>query len=119
VSSSDHVSPPLAFTIAMLCWRIRGTRARRHASTQIGVPSRRSRSFAAQSPRPLGPGNEVARFTATSQPASAAASEAPSKMSAVWISAPHARATPAASGRRTSARTRWPCATRRGIMWRA
>jgi hypothetical protein len=45
VSSSDHASVPDALSIAMLCWMTRFTPAFWQAEIQIGVPSRRTRSF--------------------------------------------------------------------------
>jgi hypothetical protein len=86
VSSSDQASPPAALTIAMLCWITRGTFARVQARTQLGVPSRRRRSFAAKSPRPLGPGSDDADLRA-------AGARHPSR-----IGAPHERADPMSLG---------------------
>src|SRR6185369_16926342 len=114
VTSSAHASPAPAFTIAMLCWMIRvAARPDPDRGTLPADPV--VRRVVAPAARPREARREVDRDVAAVE---AARSDAASKTSATRSSAPHAAAIAAASGRRTSARTRWPRATSRGTRCR-
>src|SRR5262249_45723771 len=85
---------------------------------RLAVPSRRMRSFTAQSPLPDAVGIEVAAWIAASQLTTAARRLAGSKMSAGTASAPMRFSLSRSLSFRAGAQTAWPRSMRRGTRCR-